>query len=236
MTPTRSLILVLGDQLDSAAPPIVEADASQDVFVMAEVESEIRRHPNHKKRVVLFLSAMRHFRDQLRGEGFSVRYQAIDGDREVAPGLPEFLERQVNATKPDRVIVTEPGRYGLAQELEVAATRGGAPLDVRSDPHFLCTKKEFRTWADGRKSLVMEHFYRHMRKRYGVLLNDGKPIGDRWNFDKENRQSFTDDPKAVPPPARFPPDPVTRDVMALVEERFGDLPGNLTGFDWPVTP
>ena len=77
MKHVRNLIIILGDQLDPEGPALEGADASQDIVVMAEVAAEVERYPNHKQRVVLFLSAMRHFRDALEARGFKVVYRDI---------------------------------------------------------------------------------------------------------------------------------------------------------------
>jgi deoxyribodipyrimidine photolyase-related protein len=84
----------------------------------------------------------------------------------------------------------------------------------------------------------MEFFYREMRRRHRVLVDAaGEPEGGRWNFDEENRGSFgAGGPGKVPAPVAFPPDAVTREVLALVARRFAKHPGKLDHFDWPVTP
>ena len=65
---------------------------------------------------------------------------------------------------------------------------------------------------------------------------DGKPLGGQWNFDADNREAFpASGPGAVPPRSQFAPDAITRDVIALVNERFADHPGSLDSFAWPVT-
>jgi deoxyribodipyrimidine photolyase-related protein len=71
-----------------------------------------------------------------------------------------------------------------------------------------------------------------------VLLEaSGEPVGGQWNFDPENRGSFgRAGPPARPAPCAFPPDTLTREVIALVERRFASHPGRLERFDWPVTP
>jgi deoxyribodipyrimidine photolyase-related protein len=110
---------------------------------------------------------------------------------------------------------------------------------VREDRHFYCTVREFAAHARGRRSLRMEYFYREMRKRHGVLMRDddgSQPEGGQWNFDADNRAAFgADGPGDVPPRARFEPDELTREVIALVRERFAAHPGQLDSFAWPVT-
>ena len=75
--PVRNLIFILGDQLDLNAPVFRDLDKDHDVIIMAEVAGEIHRYPNHKQRLVLFFSAMRHFRDQLQDQGFQIYYQQM---------------------------------------------------------------------------------------------------------------------------------------------------------------
>jgi deoxyribodipyrimidine photolyase-related protein len=91
--------------------------------------------------------------------------------------------------------------------------------------------------ALGRKQLRMEFFYREMRRKHGVLLDEaGEPVGGQWNFDHDNRGSFgRGGPPVRPAPRAFPPDATTRAVIALVEEKFAAHPGRLDAFDWPVT-
>jgi deoxyribodipyrimidine photolyase-related protein len=76
-----------------------------------------------------------------------------------------------------------------------------------------------------------------MRRETGVLMDGNQPEGGKWNYDPENRQSFgRTGPRGVPAPRRFPPDRITREVLALVNDRFSDHPGGVDEFDWPVTP
>jgi deoxyribodipyrimidine photolyase-related protein len=82
----------------------------------------------------------------------------------------------------------------------------------------------------------MEFFYRELRRRHRVLMDGDQPCGGRWNFDADNREAFdARGPGFLPPPARFEPDDITREVIALVDGRFADHPGSLATFAWPVT-
>ena len=80
----------------------------------------------------------------------------------------------------------------------------------------------------------METFYRGMRRRTGLLMEGGEPVGGRWNFDADNRRRL---PKGHAAPERpgFPPDAVTREVMDLIARTFAGHFGDLGGFGWPVT-
>jgi deoxyribodipyrimidine photolyase-related protein len=107
---------------------------------------------------------------------------------------------------------------------------------VRADRHFLDTVDHFKAYASGRKELLLETYYRGLRKRHGILMRDGKPVGERWNFDAQNRERLPASASVtIREPIRFQPDPITRDVVELVERRFPDSPGDLRAFDHPVT-
>jgi len=213
-----------------------DIDPARDRVVMAEVEAEIRRHPNHKQRVAMFLAAMRHFRDDLRERGLAVDYQEI-GDRNASEDLASFLAAAIDRHRPQRVVVTEPGRHDLIGEFQRVCDGASVEFDMRADSHFLASHGDFDAWAKGRKQLRLEYFYRTMRKRYDVLMDGDDPVGGAWNFDSDNRESFDKDGPGndIKGPIRFRPDDTTRRVLELVSDRFSDLPGSLDRFDWPVT-
>jgi deoxyribodipyrimidine photolyase-related protein len=133
--------------------------------------------------------------------------------------------------------MTAPGDWRVLQALREAAAAAGLVLDVREDRHFFCSVREFAAHAKGRKQLRLEFFYREQRKRHGVLLTPaGEPEGGEWNYDADNRKPFgPQGPGRVPPRAVFEPDATTREVIALVRERFAAHPGRLDSFAWPVT-
>ncbi|HAZ88075.1 MAG TPA: cryptochrome/photolyase family protein, partial [Marinobacter adhaerens] len=94
------------------------------------------------------------------------------------------------------------------------------PVEIRPDSRFIATKQEFADWAEGRKQLRMEFFYREMRRKTGLLMtSDGEPEGGQWNFDADNRKKWTGKPPA-PAPFRIEPDAITQEVIALVDEHF----------------
>jgi deoxyribodipyrimidine photolyase-related protein len=233
----RNLVVVLGDQLDPDSAALNGFDPASDAVWMAEVAGEATHVWTHKARIAVFLAAMRHYRDALRGRGFTVHYRELDDPENAGTFAAEFA-RSVRALRPHRVVMTEAGEHRVKVAFEEQAKVLGVPLEVRTDRHFYSTTDDFRGHAAGRKQLRMEFFYREMRTTYGVLLDDGKPAGGAWNYDADNRGSFGKDGPGLflPKPAAFPPDATTRAVLELVERRFPDHPGSLAQFDWPVTP
>lgn len=235
-SPSRSLVLVLGDQLDAGSAAFDGFDPALDAVWMAEVVEESTHVWTHKARIALFLTAMRHFRDALRKRGFPVHYRALE-DADNAGSLAAELIAIARRLRPQRLIVVEPGEWRVEQSLRSAAGRLGLELEIRADRHFLCSREEFAAHANGRKQLRMEFFYREMRRRTGILMDGEQPEGGAWNFDADNRASFgRNGPGEVPEAVGFPPDAITREVLVLVEKRFASHPGSLSRFDWPVTP
>ncbi|MEM1060849.1 MAG: cryptochrome/photolyase family protein, partial [Planctomycetota bacterium] len=196
--------------------------------------------PCHKQRVTFFLSAMRHFRDGQRAEGREVIYHELTADRRKDRGktFGDVLRKTIKSEKPARVRVVEPGDERVRTEIASVCDDAGVELDVLRDTHFYCSIEEFRDWAGGKKVLILETFYRMMRKREGVLMADAKnPVDDRWNFDEDNRETFgkTGPDEEIKGPMSFSADDVTQGVLDLVEDRWGDHPGSLEKFALPVT-
>mgnify|MGYP006291189847 CR=1 FL=1 len=234
---TRNLILVLGDQLSIESSAFDGFDRGLDKVWMAEVADESERVWSSKPRIVMFLSAMRHFRDNLLRRRYEVCYTELT-DPESRGSLAGELERRVRQYKPDKLIVAEPGKHRVQVELSSVAKRLGISLEIRADRSFFCSREEFGEHADGRQQLRMEYFYRAMRRRFDVLMSaDGGPEGGRWNYDASNRRAFgRAGPGRIPPPESFPPDRTTREVIKVVNRVLPGHPGSLDAFDWPVTP
>ncbi|MDO8375699.1 MAG: cryptochrome/photolyase family protein [Aquabacterium sp.] len=237
MAELRHLIVVLGDQLDLDAAAFDGFDTAQDAVWMAEVAEEATHVWSSQPRTVMFLAAMRHFAVVLREAGRPLQYARLD-DPTNHGSLPAQLGADIDRLRPTGLLMTAPGDWRVLQAIKGVAQAHGLPLDIREDRHFYGSVREFAAHARGRKSLRMEYFYREMRNRHGVLMQGAaadQPDGGQWNFDADNREAFgAAGPGAVPPRAVFEPDAVTREVIALVEQRFATHPGRLDDFAWPV--
>jgi len=231
----RNLILVLGDQLASKSTAFDGFDRSQDAVWMAEVTAEAKHVWSHKTRIALFLSAMRHYRDRLVKRGVTVQYRQLD-DRGNCGDFSGELRAAVKKHRPEKLVMVEPGEWRVKELFAKTAVELGIDLEMRPDRHFICSHEDFEHHARGRKQLRLEYFYRELRRNQNVLMKDGKPVGGKWNFDKENRGRFGKaGPDELPPPKRFRQDATTKAVLELVEKRFADHPGKLEHFDWPVS-
>ncbi len=234
----RNLILVLGDQLNRDASAFDGFDLKQDAVWMAEVDQESTHIWSSKQRIALFISAMRHFAQSLRQEKIALHYSALDDPKNTQTLEGELLKTVVDC-KPKRLIMTAPGDWRVLEKIKQLSIQTGVELEIREDRYFFSTVREFFEHAKGRKQLRLEYWYRELRKKHGVLMDDDSPAGGEWNFDSENRGSFgKEGPPPIPPPLRLKPDGITAQTIDLVNSRFASHPGSVatsaSGFGWPV--
>ncbi|MEE4378160.1 MAG: cryptochrome/photolyase family protein [Candidatus Competibacteraceae bacterium] len=227
-----TLRLVLGDQLSRSISALSDIDHANDVVLMMEVHDETTYVRHHKQKLVLVLSAMRHFAQSLRAEGIDVDYVELDSKGNSGSFTGE-LKRALSRHSVTRIIVTEPSEWRVWDMMQRWSIDFSLPVEIRENDRFLCSRTEFAAWAKGRISLRMEFFYREMRRKTGWLMNGDKPEGEQWNYDAENRKAL---PKnvAIPPRHRFTPDAITRDVIKLISQRFADHFGDVDSFAWGV--
>jgi deoxyribodipyrimidine photolyase-related protein len=224
-------ILVLGDQLSWRNPALISADPAEVVVILAEVVEEATyvRHNRHK--IALLFSAMRHFAVALRERGFQVEYYAFE---EALPTLLAACERAQAQVGFNRLIVCEPGEYRLREQMQTWSAALEREVEILEDTRFLSSIEDFSQWAEGRKQLRMEYFYREMRKRYALLMEGDQPEGGKWNYDAENRSGWRGQCE-IPERPTPPQDAMTREVIKAVNAAFPDNPGDLSTFRWAVT-
>ncbi len=224
---------MLGDQLHRRVSSLTDLDPAHDVVLIVEVRAEATYVRHHKQKIAFLFSAMRHFAAELEAEGVAVDYVRLDAPANTGSFTGE-LARAVARHRPGRVVVTEPGEWRVWAMMQGWRDDLPVPVEIRDDTRFLCPRRDFSEWAGDHRSLRMETFYRGMRRRTGLLMDGAEPVGGQWNFDHDNRKRL---PKghAVPDRLGFPPDAVTREVIALVATTFAGHFGDLDGFGWPVT-
>jgi deoxyribodipyrimidine photolyase-related protein len=227
------LRFVLGDQLSHNLPSLGDINAEHDVVLMCEVRSETIRVKHHKKKIAFIFSAMRHFAAELEERGVRVRYVKYDAEDNAGSFTGELTEA-IEDLKPKKIVLTEPSEYAVLEEARSWSDQFGIPVEILEDDRFLATKAEFAAWAEGRKQIRMEFFYREMRRKHDILIDDGEPVGGEWNYDSENRKP----PKSgleIPKTYTSQPDAITREVMQVVDEHFQDHFGDLKPFYFAVT-
>lgn len=228
----KRTIWILGDQLGPDNAALAGARKKDDVIFMVESPRALDKLPYHRQRLVLLLSASRHFAEEKRKEGWKVDYHALEEKRTWEAALAAHVGKH----KPERILIAQPNNYDEQEAIGKLAKK--FPIEILPTRQFLVPRADFIAWAKGKKSLLMETHYRRVRQEFGFLMQpDGQPVGGRWNFDEENRKTFRDWVKAGRPRAEIAPvkpDQITREVICLVEKHFPENPGRAAGFWLPV--
>jgi len=233
MTRTRpTLRLILGDQLNPAHSWFQAVDP-QAVHVLMEVRQETDYVLHHAQKILAIFAAMRDFARHLRAAGHRVRYVALD-DPSNRQSITENLAALVEHYGAQRVEWQSPDEWRLDAQLRNWAAQQGFATAEADCEHFLTARNDMAGLFAGRKQWLMEHFYRHMRRRFSILLDaDGKPEGGQWNFDHDNRKPW---PGTPPEPADARPTHDHRDLWAMLQrcgvKSFGDP--QAAALRWPL--
>ena len=238
----RTTLWLLGDQLH----PTLDALDDVDSVLLIEAHEFAERKRYHAQKLTLVFSAMRHFRDELRERGYDVTYYKMET---FSAALRAFAADRSDPS----LRLLRPASHGAAERLQELATAAGTSLEIVDNELFMTTPAEWREWtgssgsADDRAEAQIhtdgtatrryrqEGWYRHVRRKTGVLMDGGEPVGGEWNYDDLNQETPPDGWEPPPRPT-YDPDQLTRETHAWVTDRFdtwGDK--SLDGFVWPVT-
>ncbi|MFZ1396060.1 MAG: cryptochrome/photolyase family protein [Candidatus Promineifilaceae bacterium] len=227
----KTAVWILGDQLLEKHPAlqVAEAEVGRENVRVLLVQSAARtgKLPYHRRKLVLLFSAMRHYAEALRARGYEVDYVK-------APTFAAGLRQFVAAHQPERLFTMMASEWnGRSFQQNQLAQIVGIPVTLLPNTQFLVGQFDPYPNHSPDKNVIMEYFYREMRRHFGVLLDDGQPVGGDWNYDKENRKSL---PKKIdlPDVPRFEPDGITQEVIDEVAAA-GHGVGSLAGFDLAVT-
>ncbi len=213
-------VWVLGDQLNRSIGALADADPDDTRVLLVESRGLIEGRRWHRQRLHVVLASLRRFGGELRDAGFEV-------DHRIAPTLADGVRAHVDEHDPDELVGTEANSWDgrlLQERLDVTTVRSN---------QFLCHHADFASWADKRKNLKMEDFYRWRRTETGYLMDGDDPAGGRWNFDHDNREP-------PPPEGQRPwPTPQQSRLDDLDREVLDALPDDVWGAEpvgwWPTS-
>ncbi|WP_224483573.1 cryptochrome/photolyase family protein [Robertkochia aurantiaca] len=226
-----TLRLILGDQLNYNHSWFRETN-DNITYLMAEMRQETDYVKHHVQKVCAFFLAMRSFADHLKKQGLQVHYYKLDMD-ENPHKLKTLLEDELKQGSYDRFEYMEPDEFRLDKQLKEICNDLDIDTGMTGTEHFYTERSELSEFFKGKKQLLMENFYRHMRKKHKVLMNNDNPEGGEWNYDQSNRKKWKGEPK-IPEPLTFENDP--RPIKEMLEKNGVRTIGNLdeNNFNWPV--
>ncbi len=226
-----TLRLILGDQLNPEHSWFQTVDPTVH-YTLMELRSETDYVMHHAQKVIAIFAGMRDLARHLKDQGHSVSYIALDdklNQHDFGKNL-KALVKQLSATQ---VQYQLPDEWRLDAQFKQLESVLGVPVEGVDSEHFITARHEAAELFKGRKQWLMEHFYRTLRQRFDVLMQDKQPIGGVWNFDAENRKPWKGQP---PPPADDRATLDHQDIWAVIQaggvKTFGSP--QASAFRWPI--
>lgn len=229
----KTLRLILGDQLNTKHSWFENTDGNV-LYLLMEMRQETDYVRHHIQKVVAFFSAMRSFHQTLVTAGHEVVYLNINDSRN-RQSIASNLEWILESYPIDQFEYQLPDEYRLDQLLAEICQGLPIPSLAVDSEHFLTERQDLASFFKGKKTYLMESFYRMMRKKHNILLDAGqKPIGGKWNYDAENRNRY-DGKVAIPSVKQINRDvsEVLQDVQAAGISTIGRI--DAQNFLWPTT-
>ena len=180
--------LVLGDQLDTNHTWFKKKDPST-LYVLAELVDEVSYVRHHIIKISGFLLAMENFASEIAKKGHRVMHLNLDETRGFN-GVTSLVEFICDFFEPYVFEYQVPDEYRLSKKLK-KLDLGGIKLKCIEDNHFYLNREQIEAYPMGDKPLVMENFYRKIRKSENILMNGSTPEGGVWNLDQQNRQKLS---------------------------------------------
>jgi deoxyribodipyrimidine photolyase-related protein len=229
---TEILRLILGDQLNYRHSWFNEV--RPDVtYVLMEIRSETDYVQHHIQKVAGFFAAMREFAKYLTDKGHQVIYITLD-DPKNQHSFSLNCKNLIDQLNPKRFEYQFPDEYRVDEELKSFTEKLLIPFAVCDTEHFFTTRTTFSEFFKGKKTYLMESFYRRMRKEQDVLMEGEQPLTGQWNYDHDNRKKL---PKnhVVTPPFLFKND--VSEIVEMIDKKGVKTIGSIDpkSFVWPVT-
>ncbi len=194
---TKTLRLVLGDQLNSQHSWFATPNPTV-TYLMLEMRQETDYVTHHIQKVVGFFLSMRQFAQELQEQGHQFIYLTLD-DPQNQQSLPAQIQTLVSKEAFTRFEYLLPDEYRLDQQLKACCAELDIPCQAFDTEHFLSDREFLANFFKGKKTFLMESFYREMRRKYAILMEGNQPLTGQWNYDQDNRQALKDKSLILPP-------------------------------------
>jgi deoxyribodipyrimidine photolyase-related protein len=227
-----NLHIIFHDQLSENISALKDIKKSDDIIMMYESYVYFSSINHHKKKIIFLISAMRHFYQKLKNQGFKIIYKKIEDN--IDNNIENEIKVIIKKYNIQKLILTKPSEYKIFEQVKSWYEFLKIDFEIIEDNRFLCDIQEFKDWADERKEIRLEYFYRMMRRKYTILIEDDKPIGGKWNFDSDNRK-VPESGINIPQVMEIEIDIITKKVITLVKKYFSNHFGDSDNFHFAVT-
>ncbi|WP_343487750.1 cryptochrome/photolyase family protein [Allomuricauda sp. d1] len=228
----KKLRLILGDQLNHNHSWFTTTN-DKIIYLMAEMRQETDYVKHHVQKVAAFFAAMRNFAEELSEKGHNIAYIKITDD-DAKKSLGELIKKHVAEIEAKKFEYQLPDEYRLDEQLKSICD--GLEIETKAfgTEHFYTTRDELEAFFKGKKQLLMESFYRMMRKKHGIMVTNDQPEGGKWNFDQSNRKKWAGEPE-IPHERGFRKD--VSQILKEIEEAGVTTFGNISAenLSWPTS-
>lgn len=229
----HSIKFILGDQLNAHHSWFRETDENV-LFVMAELRQETDYTRHHIQKVCAFFAAMEQFSLALQKAGHHVLHLTLDQTSQYQD-LPSLLTALLAEYGCQHFAYQRPDEYRLSQQLKDFCDTLSITSECADTEHFLLPFDDIAREFNAGKHVRMESFYRRMRKRTSYLMQDSDPLGGKWNYDSDNRESFkVADLASIPAPLVFAND-VSHILDRITQHGVDHFGKPDTQLLWPTT-
>ena len=224
------LFLILGNQLFNTK---YLKEYSEFTFYMSEDYGLCTFQKHHKLKILLFLSSMRSYRDELRAKKIKLIYN--DCNKEFKTPYEKKLERVIKEKKIKEVNFFEIEDKFFEKRLKLFLLKKKINFKEIKSPMFLMNREEFKNYLSKNKKPFMANFYKIVRTKMSLLMNkNGTPKGNKWSFDEENRKKLPNSIK-IPEISEIKETKDTLILKRFINSNFKDHPGNTDKFWFPTT-
>ena len=228
----KQIGLIFPDDL-STNNKVLSIINGSDPLLIYEPCDTFYQFKHHKHKLVFLLSALRHRKKYLEKDFKNIIHIKITKDRNI--DLMHELETLHKKIDFNLLHVTQPSDHGILTQLIFFGSKHNIEIKIHPDTKFIDSIEGFFEWSKDKNSLVQEYYYRWLRKKYSLLMEGNKPLGGKWNFDKENQKSILQLKERPELRRKLKSDELTILTMVDVENCFPDSAGNLENFNWAVT-
>ena len=227
----KDLRIIFVDQL-SKNNSVLDGINQNDTLLFYEPIDTFYEIKHHKQKIALLVSALRHFIKKINHK--NVIHQKIEKNNKH--DLLKLLKKLISEKNLNKIIVSKPSDFKIYKDLLFFSQSNNIELEILEDKKFISNEEDFTDWASDKKTRIQEYYYRWLRKKYDIFMNEeAKPIGDKWNFDKDNRKGIKQLQSDIPVRKKLASDQITFDAMVDVEECFPNSIGTLEDFNWATT-
>ncbi|WP_371188100.1 cryptochrome/photolyase family protein [Thalassotalea maritima] len=229
----RRLYLIFGDQLNIDHSWFKQCN-DDNLFVIAELQQELRYCYHHKQKIQAFLAAMQNFAAELSQRGFQVLHLTLEQTGDY-PSIEPLLDELLSKHQVEAFFYMQPDEYRLHKQMQNFCQQLAIPYQCDDTEHFFLNHQDLKALFKPNVKHRMEHFYRNMRRRFNILMSNDQPEGGQWNYDKQNRHALSGkDISEIPEPLLFNNDvtSINQRLDKFAIPSFGNSSDNLL---WPIS-